>query len=66
MTLWNLRDLALKQKWVINLIKGSNLFFTLIVILRIYSNSNMQNSMMLFTFAVLDQKYPFWENWSKK
>ena len=22
----------------------------------------MQNSMLVFTFAVLDQKYPYWEN----
>ena len=24
------------------------------------TNSNMLNSMMMFTFYVLDQKYPFW------
>ena len=26
------------------------------------SNSNMQNSMVMFTFSVFDWKYPFWVN----
>ena len=26
------------------------------------TNSNMQNSMMVFTFSVLDHKQPFWVN----
>ena len=29
-------------------------------------NLNMQNSMVVFTFSVLDQKNPFWENLDKK
>ena len=29
-------------------------------------NSNMLNSIMLFTFPVLDQKYPFWTNLIQK
>ena len=28
----------------------------------LYINSNMQNSMMLFTFSVIDWKYRFWAN----
>ena len=30
------------------------------------TNSNMQNSMAMFTFSVLDQKNPFWTNLAKK
>ena len=30
------------------------------------TNSNMQNSKVVFTFSVLDRKYPFWAIWSKK
>ena len=30
------------------------------------TNSNMQNSMVVFTFAALDQKYPFWANLVQK
>ena len=26
------------------------------------TNSNMQNSMVMFTFSVFDRKYPFWTN----
>ena len=31
-----------------------------------YTNSNMQNSMVMFTFSVFDRKYPFWGNWVQK
>ena len=31
-----------------------------------YTNSNMQNSMVVFTFSVLDRKHPFWENMVQK
>ena len=31
-----------------------------------YTNSNMQNSMILFTFFVLERKYPFWANLFQK
>ena len=31
-----------------------------------YTNSNMQNYMVMFTFFVFDQKYLFWKIWSKK
>ena len=31
-----------------------------------YTNSNMQNSMMLFTFFVFEWKYPFWANLVQK
>ena len=31
-----------------------------------YTNSNMQNSIVMFTFPAFDQKYCFWEIWSKK
>ena len=27
-----------------------------------YTNSNMQNSMVMFTFSAFDWKYPFWAN----
>ena len=27
-----------------------------------YTNSNMENSMMMLTFFVFDQKCPFWAN----
>ena len=30
------------------------------------ANSNMLNSIMMFTFPVLDQKYPFWTNFIQK
>ena len=30
------------------------------------TNSNMQNSKMVFTFSVLERKYPFRASWSKK
>ena len=30
------------------------------------TNLNMQNSMVVFTVAVLDQKYPFWANFAQK
>ena len=30
------------------------------------TNSNMQNSMMLFTFFVFEWKYPFWANLVQK
>ena len=30
------------------------------------TNSNMQNSMVMFTFSVFDQKYPFWGNLVQK
>ena len=32
----------------------------------IYFNSNIQNSMVMFTFCVFDGKYRFWANASKK
>ena len=32
----------------------------------VLTNSNMLNSMVVFTFAVLDQKYPFWANLVQK
>ena len=31
-----------------------------------YTNSNMQNSMVMFTFSVLDWKQPFWANLVQK
>ena len=31
-----------------------------------WTNSNMQNSMVVFTFAVLDQKHPFFSNLVQK
>ena len=31
-----------------------------------YTNSNMQNSIMVFTFYVLEQKYSFWANLVQK
>ena len=31
-----------------------------------YTNSNMQNSMVMFIFFVFDWKYPFWANLIKK
>ena len=31
-----------------------------------FTNSNMQNSMVMFTFPVLNQKYPFWVNLLQK
>ena len=31
-----------------------------------YTNSNMQNSMVMFIYFVFDWKYPFWANLSKK
>ena len=34
--------------------------------LDIWTNSAMLNSMMMFTFYVLDQKYPFWANFLQK
>ena len=34
--------------------------------LDIKTNSNMPNSMVMFTFFVLDQNYPFWTNFVKK
>ena len=30
-----------------------------------YTNSNMQNSMVMFTFSVFDWKYLFRQTWSK-
>ena len=30
------------------------------------TSSNMQNSMMIFTFSVFDQKHPFWVNFVQK
>ena len=30
------------------------------------TNLNMQNSMVIFTFAVLDRKHPFWANLIQK
>ena len=30
------------------------------------TNSNMQNSMGLFTFSLLDRKHPFWANLAQK
>ena len=30
------------------------------------TNSNMQNSVVVFSFSVLDQKYSFWENFVHK
>ena len=29
----------------------------------IHSNWNMHNSMVMFTFLVLDREYSFWTNW---
>ena len=29
------------------------------------NKSNNRNTMMMFTFPFVDQKYPFWANWSK-
>ena len=29
-------------------------------------NSNMRNSMVIFTFSIFDQKYPFWVNLVQK
>ena len=26
------------------------------------TNSNMQNSVLMFTFSIFDRKYPFWAN----
>ena len=34
--------------------------------LGIWTNSNMQNSMMMFTLFVFDHKYPFWSNLAQK
>ena len=31
-----------------------------------YTNANMQNSMEMFTFSVLDKEYPFWESFARK
>ena len=31
-----------------------------------YTNSNMQNSMVMFSFFVFDRKYPFWANLFQK
>ena len=31
-----------------------------------YTDSNMQNSMVVFTFSVLDGKHPFWANLVQK
>ena len=31
-----------------------------------YTNSNMQNSMVMFSFSVFDRKYPFWANLVQK
>ena len=31
-----------------------------------YTNSNMQNSMVMFTFFCFDQKYPFWAKMVQK
>ena len=31
-----------------------------------YTNSNMQNSMVIFTFSVFDRKYSFWANLVQK
>ena len=31
-----------------------------------YTNSNMQNSMVIFTFSICDWKYPFWVNFVEK
>ena len=31
-----------------------------------YTNSNMQNAMVIFTFSVFDRKYPFWANLVQK
>ena len=31
-----------------------------------YTNSNMQNSMLIFTFSVFDRKFPFWANLVQK
>ena len=31
-----------------------------------YTNSNMQNSMVMFTFSVFDRKYPYWANLVQK
>ena len=31
-----------------------------------YTNSNMQNSIVMFTFSVFDWKYPFWANLVQK
>ena len=31
-----------------------------------YTNSNMQNSMVMFIFFVFDRKYPFWANLVQK
>ena len=33
---------------------------------RTYTNSNMQNSMMMFIFSVFDYKYPFWAHLFQK
>ena len=30
------------------------------------TNLNMQSSVVVFTFAVLDRKHPFWENFNQK
>ena len=31
-----------------------------------YTNSNIQNSMVVFTLSIFDQKYPFWANLVQK
>ena len=31
-----------------------------------YSNSNMDNSMVIFNFSIFDWKYPFWVNLVQK
>ena len=31
-----------------------------------WTNSNMHNSLEILTLSVFDQKYPFWQIWSKK
>ena len=44
--------------------KNQNCWFKLKV--GTYTNSEMKSSMVLYTFAVLDRKHPFWANLVQK